>query len=156
MELRLEKTTIGDLETLFVFQTDEASNHMAAFTSENPNDKKAYIEKWTKIVTNPEINMQTIYSGEEILGSVIHFDMNEETNVSYWIDRKHWGKGICTKAFKLFLATATKRPLVGMVAFDNHGSQRVLEKCGFIRTGRETNFANARNKDIEEFIYILK
>ena len=42
----LKKTTQEDLETLFIFQTDPDGIWMAAFTSENPADKEAYIKKW--------------------------------------------------------------------------------------------------------------
>jgi RimJ/RimL family protein N-acetyltransferase len=48
------------------------------------------------------------------------------------------------------------RPLGARVAFDNFGSQRVLEKNGFIRIGSDSGFANARQAEIEEFIYQLK
>ena len=30
-----------------------------------------------------------------------------------------------------------------------------LEKCGFVRTGKDKGFANARQKEIEEYIYKL-
>lgn len=156
MNLQLKKTTESDLETLFLYQTDELSNHMAAFTSKNPNDKTAYMAQWTKIVKNPAINIQTIFVDEQLVGSVVHFDMFGETNVSYWIGRAFWGKGIATKALSLFLEMATKRPLHGRVVFDNIGSQRVLEKCGFIKIGTENEFANARNAKVDEYIYILE
>jgi RimJ/RimL family protein N-acetyltransferase len=47
------------------------------------------------------------------------------------------------------------RPLYGRTAFDNVGSQKVLEKCGFVRTGQDKGFANARQAEIEEYIYRL-
>ena len=91
--IELKKTTKEDLETLFIFQTNNVGIRMAAFTSENPSDKEAYLKKWTAIVDNPKINMQTIRLESKIVGSVIHFDIMKETNVSYWIDQKYWGKG---------------------------------------------------------------
>jgi RimJ/RimL family protein N-acetyltransferase len=35
------------------------------------------------------------------------------------------------------------------------GSQRVLQKCGFTLIAKEKGFANARNMEIEEFVYQL-
>ena len=55
----------------------------------------------------------------------------------------------------VFLETQYLRPLHGRVAFDNFGSQKVLEKCGFVRVGNEKGFANAGNAEIEECIYGL-
>lgn len=74
---------------------------------------------------------------------------------NYWIDRKFWGQGIATTALKEFLNMEQARPIYGRVAFDNYGSQKVLEKCGFIKIGTDKGFANARQTEIEEFIYKL-
>lgn len=151
--IELAKTTKEDLETLFVFQTNEKGIEMAAFTSENPHDKAAYMTKWSKIIENPAIKMETIRLDGVVVGSVVHFDMMDETNVSYWIDQPQWGKGIATAALKKFVEGANKRPLFARVAFDNIGSQKVLEKSGFKNIGAEQGFANARGKEIEEFVY---
>ncbi|MCB0698501.1 MAG: GNAT family N-acetyltransferase [Chitinophagales bacterium] len=156
MNITLRKTELADLDTLVIFQTDEEANHIAAFNSENPKDKGAYMAKWSKIVERPDINMQTIVIDNAIAGSVIHFDLGDETNVSYWIDRPQWGKGIATKALQMFLGTTDKKTLHARVAFDNIGSQKVLEKNNFIRTGSEEGFANGRGREIEEFIYMLE
>ncbi|MGN6801415.1 MAG: GNAT family N-acetyltransferase [Ginsengibacter sp.] len=76
--------------------------------------------------------------------------------MTYWIDKSFWGKGIATTALKNLLVIVNTRPIFGRVAFDNFGSQKVLEKCGFVRIGSDKGFANARKKDIEEFIYKLE
>lgn len=154
--IELTKTTTQDLETLFVFQTNQEGIRMAAFTAEDPADKTAYMKKWTSIVANPNIQMQTIRFQNTIVGSVIHFEMMGETNVSYWIDQQYWGKGFATAGLKRFLEISPKRPLHARVAFDNFGSQKVLEKCGFKSIGKDKGFANARKMEIEEFIYILE
>lgn len=156
MKLSLKKTKEENLKTLFFYQTDDESSQMAAFTSEDPNDEKAYREKWTRIINNPQINMQTIFRDNIILGSVMHFDMMNETNILHWIGRKYWGNGIATKALKLFLEKAKKRPLIARAAFDNYGSQKVLEKCGFEFSRTENGFSNARKKEIEEYFYKLE
>lgn len=154
--LQLIKTTVTDLQTLFEFQADAIGIQMAAFTPENPGDKDFYIQKWTGIVNNPDILMQTIWVDDKITGSIVHFELFDETNVSYWIDRPLWGRGIATTALKEFLTLTNKRPLHGRVAFDNIGSQRVLEKCGFNRIAQETSFARARQAEIVEFVYRLE
>lgn len=154
--VQLTKTEKEDLETLFLFQCDKDANWMAAFTSENPKDEKLYLEKWGKIVENPEIRMQTIRLESVIVGSVVHFDVMEETNVSYWIERKFWGKGIATHALAKFVKDSIKRPLFARVAWDNYGSQKVLEKCGFKSIGKERGYANARKMEIEELVYLLE
>ncbi|PSL23003.1 GNAT family N-acetyltransferase [Chitinophaga ginsengisoli] len=154
-EMILRKTEIADLELFFIFQLDSEANHLAAFTSKDPGDKAAYLQKYTKLMNDPTINMQTIIMDNSIVGSIAKFEMDGEAEITYWIDRKFWGRGIATKALSEFLRMENSRPIFGRVAFDNFGSQKVLEKCNFVRIGTDKGFANARQAEIEEFIYKL-
>lgn len=155
LQVQLRPSKKSDLEILFQFQLDEEANYLAAFTPKDPANKKAYIEKYTKHLDEPTINQQTILVDGIIAGSVAKFMIDGDTEITYWIDKKFWGKGIATTALKNFLATEETRPVFGRVAFDNIGSQRVLEKCGFTRIGEDKGYANARQAEIEEFIYKL-
>lgn len=155
-KITLTKTKEDDLNTFFQFQLDEEANFLAAFTSKNPHDKPAYIEKYTKHLADPTINMQTIKVNDTIVGSIAKFILENEAGITYWIDRKFWGQGIATAALSTFLQMESARPIYAGVAFDNYGSQKVLEKCGFVKTGKDKGFANARQAEIEEFIYKLE
>jgi [ribosomal protein S5]-alanine N-acetyltransferase len=151
--IKLRPTEISDLDHLFEFQLDEEGGYLAAFIPKDHADKSAYLAKYTKLLNDPTVNNQTIVIGDTIAGSIAKFVMEGDAEITYWIDRKFWGRGIATKALKEFLAIETSRPLFGRVAFDNFASQKVLEKCGFIKTGADKGFANARQAEIEEFIY---
>ena len=151
----LTETGVKDLDTFFQFQLDEEANYLAAFTAKDPHDKKAYIEKYTKFLSDPTIHMRTIKLGDEIAGSIAKFIVHGEIGITYWLDRKYWGRGIATEALQQFLAIEKARPIVGRTAFDNYGSQKVLEKTGFKKTGTDKGFANARQTEIEEYIYTL-
>lgn len=153
--IQLTTTQKEDLHVLFQFQTDKEAIYLAAFTPKDPNDKNAYIEKYSKFLVDPTINMQTIKLDDEIAGSVSKFVMDNRAEITYWIDRKLWGQGIATTVLKEFLTHEQTRPIYGRVAFDNYGSQKVLEKCGFIKIGKDKGFANARQAEIEEYIYEL-
>lgn len=154
-DITLRPTEIADLDFLFQFQLDKEGGYMAAFMPEDPADKQAYLSKHIKLLSDPSVNNQTILLGDEIVGSIAKFVMEGNAEITYWIDRKYWGKGIATRALEEFLCIESIRPLFGRVAFDNFGSQRVLEKCGFVRTGSDKGFANARQRETEEFIYRL-
>ena len=153
--ITLTKTEKDDLNALFLFQIDQEAIFLAAFTPKDPNDKAAYIEKYSKFLTDPTINMQTIKVNDVIAGSISKFVMENDAEITYWIDRKFWGQGIATTALKDFLKIEKSRPIYGRVAFDNYGSQKVLEKCGFVKIGKDKGFANARQTEIEEYIYRL-
>mgnify|MGYP000935945503 CR=1 FL=1 len=155
MELALRPTTTSDLETLFQFQLDEEARYLAAFTSKDTYDLDAYLKKFSKILNDPTTNTQTILVDNIIAGSIAKFEIEGEAEITYWIDKKYWGKGIATKALALLLAIEPARPIFGRVAFDNYGSVKVLEKCGFVRIGTDKGFADARQAETEEFIYKL-
>jgi ribosomal-protein-alanine N-acetyltransferase len=154
-ELTLKQTTPDHLEHLFRFQLDEEGGYLAAFMPQNHADKTAYLAKMTPLLSNPTVNTRTIYLGDTIVGSVAKFEMEGEAEITYWTDRQHWGNGITTRALQQFLAIEHTRPLHARVAFDNYGSQRVLEKCGFLKVGTDKGFASARGMEIEEFVYRL-
>ncbi len=151
--ITLRPTTIKDLDWLFQFQLDPEANYLAAFISGDPADKTAYINKYQKLLSDPTINNQTILVGNVISGSIAKFMMQGEAEITYWIDRSCWNQGIATQALQQFLQLEPSRPLYGRTAFDNIGSQRVLEKCGFVKVGTDTGYANARQANIEEYIY---
>ncbi len=155
LDIKLRPTEISDLDTLFQFQLDKEGGYLAAFMPEDPTDKSAYITKYTKLLSNSTVNNQTITIDKTIVGSVAKFVMEDNAEITYWIDRKFWGQGVATKALSLFLGIETTRPIFGRVAFDNFGSQKVLENCGFVKIGSDKGFANARQTEIEEFIYKL-
>ncbi|MET4084122.1 ribosomal-protein-alanine N-acetyltransferase [Pedobacter sp. UYP30] len=155
LKIKLRPTQISDLDILFKFQMDKESGYLAAFMPKDPTDKLAYIEKYTKLLNDATVNNQTIIIDNVIVGSIAKFLMEGDTEITYWIDRKFWGQGIATATLKIFLVIETYRPIFGRVAFDNFGSQKVLEKCGFVEIGKDKGFANARHSEIEEYIYKL-
>nr|WP_315032423.1 GNAT family N-acetyltransferase [uncultured Chryseobacterium sp.] len=154
-EIQLRPTAVDDLPVLFQFQLDPEANYLAAFTSKDSQDKDAYLAKYTKLMADPTVNNQTILVDSVIAGSIAKFIMGGDAEITYWMDKYYWGKGIATKALKEFLIIENTRPIFGRVAFDNLGSQNVLEKCGFVKIGTDKGFANARQTEIEEFIYRL-
>ncbi|MHA4896343.1 GNAT family N-acetyltransferase [Pedobacter sp. PWIIR3] len=152
----LTVTEKEDLDAFFKFQLNKEARHLAAFTNKDSNDKTAYIERYSKYLSEPSIHMRTIKVDNTIVGSISKFMIGDEAELTYWIDRQSWGQGIGTAALKDFLEIENTRPIYGRVAFDNYGSQRVLEKCGFIRIATDKGFANERQVEVEEFIYKLE
>lgn len=155
MEITLRITTPQDLEQLFLFQLDPEACYLAAFMSKDHADKDAYIAKHTPFLSDPAKTTRTILVNGIIAGSVSKYVMQGDAEITYWIDKQFWGQGIATKALTEFLKIETTRPIYGRTAFDNVGSQRVLEKCGFVKVGTDRGFANARHAEIEEFVFIL-
>lgn len=153
--IQLIRSEHQHLDMLFQFQTDTEANYLAAFTSKNPNDKSAYFEKYSKLFGDPTINNQTILVNGQIAGSIAKFLIKKDAEITYWVDKEFWGSGIASQALNLFLQIEPTRPLFARVAFDNYGSQKVLEKNNFKKIGTDAGFAEARQTEVEEFIYRL-
>jgi RimJ/RimL family protein N-acetyltransferase len=90
-----------------------------------------------------------------VAGHVVKFERFDQPEITYWIGREHWGKGLASAALREFLRLVQVRPLYARVAKDNIASIRVLEKCGFTYCGEDKCFSNARGVEVEEHILVL-
>ena len=144
-----------DLDHFFAQQRDPAARQMAAFTSADPDDRAAFDAHWARIAADPGIVNRTIEFGGMVVGHVASFEQGGEREVTYWIDRAHWGRGIATRALHQFIAELPMRPLHARAAADNAASIRVLTHCGFVACGTDRGFAPARGAEIDEVLLRL-
>jgi RimJ/RimL family protein N-acetyltransferase len=152
----LREVIDSDLPILFEQQLDPEANHMAAFTARNPADRQAFNAHWAKIRADPAVTLRTILCDGQVAGSLVCFPLFGQPSVGYWLGRSFWGRGIATRALGLFLALLPTRPLFARAASDNLASIRVLQKCGFVLTGEDRGFAQARGQEIAEVILELR
>ena len=150
--LQLRPVIPDDLPIFFENQRDPAAVHMAAFTVKDPDDRAAFDAFWARILADDDIFNRTIVVDGEVAGSVSSYVSEIGPEVTYWIGRDYWGRGITTAALTEFLKVQTARPIFARAAQDNIGSLRVLAKCGFHIVGQDKGFAHARGQEIAEFI----
>lgn len=129
---------------------------MAAFTATDPTDREAFDSRWERILADVKLIKKVILVGDTIVGSVFCHDWYGQPEVGYWLDRRYWGKGYATEALRQLLALVPERPVYAMVATDNEGSKRVVEKCGFVFEKIQRSFAEARGEEIDEVVYVLR
>ena len=156
--IQLRDVIASDLPILFEHQLDPDANYMAAFTARDPTDRDAFMAHWTRILSDETITIQTILFNGQVAGSVASYTDAEfsELEITYWIGREYWGKGIATRALSMFLDHVAVRPLFGRAAKDNIASLRVMQKCGFTICGEGKGFAYARGEEVEEVILKLE
>lgn len=154
-QVTLRDVTPADLPVFFDHQRDPVANQMAAFTATDPSDREAFMARWTMILANETIRVRTILAGNDVAGSILRYEEMGKPEVSYWLGREFWGRGIATRALALFIAELPERPLYARVAKDNIASVRVLTKCGFKIVGEDKGFANARGTEVEEYLMAL-
>lgn len=144
-----------DLPLLFEQWADPVAAHMAAFTSPDHMDRNAFERRWSRLRADETVLNRVIVVDDDVTGTIGSWGEPGEREVTYWIGRSYWGKGIATDALTAFLAVDRSRPLHARVASDNVGSRRVLEKCGFRVIGTDRGVAEARSAEIEELVLRL-
>ena len=130
----LRPVSVEDLEHFYEHQLDEAATRMAAFAS---RDRASFREHWHRILNDDGGLERTVVVDGEIAGNIVSFLRDGRREIGYWFGRRYWGRGIATRALTTFLEIEGRRPLFAAASERNPGSQRVLEKCGFVRVGQE-------------------
>lgn len=150
--IKLREVEKDDLQVFYKQQLDPEAIFMAAFTAKDPADWEGFQIHWARILGDESIIIRTILFEGHIAGHILSHAWFGEREVSYWLGREFWGKGIATQALAAFLEIIEPRPLYARVVKDNVASVRVLEKCGFRISGEDRGFSNARGREVEEYI----
>ena len=157
---RFESITIrevesSDLEAFYEHQLDPEAIRMAAFVSKDAKDKAAFDAHWDKMLNSSQNTTRTIVVEGQVAGHIACYPDGENMEVTYWLGREFWGRGLATQALNRMLHLVADRPIFARAATDNVGSIRVLEKCGFKIIKKNKDFANGRGEDTEECILRL-
>jgi len=140
----------ADLDALFDQMRDPESIWMAAFTPDDPDDRSAFEAHMARVRSSPDITHRAITCNGRLVGSIAAFVTDGETEVTYWIDRAEWGRGIASRALEVLMELVPTRPLHARAASDNVASLRVLQRVGFMIVGTENSYATGRNSHVEE------
>ncbi|MFJ1970496.1 GNAT family N-acetyltransferase [Streptomyces sp. NPDC087903] len=154
MQVVLREIHDSDLPVFYRQMNDPEALRMAAFTAENPADRDAFDALWKRIRSSEVA--RTILADGDVVGSAAVYGVPGEREVTYWVDRAYWGRGVATAALRALITEVPERPLYARAAADNGGSRRVLEKCGFQVSAQAKGFANARGQEIDEVVLTLQ
>jgi len=91
--------------------------------------------------------------GDELVGHVGLSAAGDDIEIGYAIGDAHVGKGLATQAVRAMLAQAALPTVVGIVASDNAGSCRVLEKAGFTLSGETTRPLHGVTRSVRTYRY---
>jgi RimJ/RimL family protein N-acetyltransferase len=155
MAITLRVFADGDLDPLFVWESDPQAVHMAAFTRANPADRRAFDAHYERVRGNPSNTLLAIEDDGEFAGTIGSYTMEGDREVTYWIAPERWGQGVASRALQAFLAIELTRPLYGRVAGHNAGSAKVLARAGFVEVGSDTGFAPGVGTEVVERIFRL-
>lgn len=94
----------------------------------------------------------------ELIGAVGYIETGEgEAEIGYWIGKSWWGRGYATEAARTLVAycfsTGGFRRLTCGHFVDNPASARVIQKLGFRRAGKGSQWCEARQSQVEIMKY---
>jgi RimJ/RimL family protein N-acetyltransferase len=124
----------SDLPVFFEHQQDPEASAMADFPA---RDREAFDAHWERLLADPSLYKKTILFEGQVAGNIGSWAQDGRQLVGYWIGKEFWGKGLATQALGELIEELDTRPLYAYVAKANIGSIRVLEKCGFVRSGED-------------------
>lgn len=154
MEIVLRAVEDADLTVFFRQMTDPEAARMAAFGTPDPGDRGAFDVRWKRLLASSDV-VRTVLADGRVAGSTAVYGEPGEREVTYWIDRAYWGRGVATAALRALVTEVPERPLYARAAADNAASLRVLQKCGFRETARARGYANGRGREIDEVVLVL-
>ena len=164
MKFKLRKWKVSDIESLVRYANNEKI--AANLTDQFPHPyTKEHGEAFIKMATknSPNRIFAIEINGEASGGIGLHFQTDihkKNAELGYWLAEPYWGKGIMTKVvlqmidfgFKTFeIDRIFARPFG-----TNIGSQKVLEKAGFILEGKFEKTLFKRGEYVDEFIYAIR
>ena len=155
MDVSLRPIEDRDLDAIYRQSTEPESIRMAAFTGRDQDDRGAFLDRMARLRADESVTYRAIDVDGGFAGTIASFRVDGRPEVTYWIERSHWGRGVATAALRLLLAEITERPVRARAASDNVASLRVLEKAGFRRVGVDRDFAAGRGEEIEETLLRL-
>lgn len=155
MDLILREVTLEDVQVFYEFMQDEDQQIQAAFVAKDPSDLDYHNNHWNKIRSDETLKMLSIVVDGQLVGNVGAYPMEGILQLTYWVGKPFESKGYATKAVEVFLDNEGTRPLEARCAFDNLASIKVLNKNGFVESGKDLYFSNARGTEIEELIFRL-
>jgi RimJ/RimL family protein N-acetyltransferase len=149
----LRPVVASDVAVFYEHQADPDAARVAAFPS---RDRAAHAAHWKRTLADDRTVLRTIEHEQQTVGYVGAWQAADgDWYVGYWIGRAFWGRGHATAGLAELLRVVTARPLNALVATDNVGSVRVLERCGFRRVCATTAYDERIGADVTEARYVL-
>ncbi|MFC4592477.1 GNAT family N-acetyltransferase [Sphaerisporangium corydalis] len=133
VEVLLRAVEQADLEIFHQQEQDPEAVRRSKFAS---REREAFMTHWAnRILADPTNLVRTVTVNGETAGNLLSWWEGDERFIGYWFGREYWGRGVGTAALTLYLREEKIRPLYADPYAGNTGSVRLLEKCGFQRTG---------------------
>jgi RimJ/RimL family protein N-acetyltransferase len=121
-------------------------------------------ETWLIHASHQDIETNFVIANEKEMIGAIGINLQEDVNrfsaeIGYWIGEPFWGKGITTRALKIFTEFAFKNfklnRIYANVFEGNSASERVLLKAGYRKEAVLRKAVYKENKFLDQYIYAI-
>ncbi|MDY0908072.1 GNAT family N-acetyltransferase [Microbacterium sp. CFBP9034] len=153
--IELRELDDDDLDAIFEMMRDPEAVAMAAFTTADPDDRATF-DAWIDRQRHADaVLCLVVTENGGFAGTAAAFTVDGDREVSFWIARHAWGRGVATAALRLLISREPERPLFARAAAHNAGSIAVLTKVGFTEVSRNVDFAPGVGREVEEIVFTL-
>ncbi|KAL1543263.1 hypothetical protein AAHA92_20263 [Salvia divinorum] len=151
----------SDMDDFMVWASDERVTHFCTWDSYTSRDEALHFLNNSAI---PHPWYRAICVGDRAVGSISvtpgSGTRSSTAELGYVVAFEHWGKGVATEAVRIVASTIFQEwPLLqrleAFVDPDNGGSQKVLEKAGFVREGLLRKYMAVKGKSRDRMVYSL-
>jgi RimJ/RimL family protein N-acetyltransferase len=153
--LDLRPIVPGDADRIVALANDRAVARMTSFTHPFGHfGAEALIRRAARANLDDEVWFAVDLPGEGLIGTLsFKPDGALAPEAGYWLGRPYWGRGFMTEvltgALRWVKADWRRRCLSARHFVDNPASARVLERAGFLYTGRvELRHCPARDEQV--------
>ncbi|CAI9775902.1 unnamed protein product [Fraxinus pennsylvanica] len=161
MEITLRPIELSDADDFMVWAADDKVTRFCLWDTYTSKEQAL---NYIKNCAIPHPWLKVICIGNRAIGTISvtpgsGFDRCR-AELGYVLSYKYWCKGIVTRAVKMVASTIFNEwpyleRLQAIVATDNEGSQRVLEKAGFQREGVLRKYSVIKGKTKDEVMFSL-
>lgn len=144
-----------DLDAVFEMMRDPEGIAMAAFTAEDPDDRDAFDEWMSRQRGDADVLYQVVTENGGFAGTAAVFTVDGDREVSFWIARHAWNRGVATAALRLLVSREPVRPLFARAAAHNVASIAVFRHAGFTEVSRNVAYAPGLGREVEEIVFAL-
>ncbi|OMO85686.1 hypothetical protein COLO4_21498 [Corchorus olitorius] len=157
--ISLRRFQLSDVDDFLKWASDDkVTRYLRWNTITSPEDALTYLEK----IAIPQTYRPSICLDDRSIGYVSikpgSGDDKCRAHLGYAVSAEYWGQGIATIALKMAVSDAFKEfpglvRLEALVEVENMGSQKVMEKVGFLREGLLRKYGFCKGEIRDMFIY---
>lgn len=155
----------SDAETLYRYASDPDVGPRAGWAPHQSVEESLEIIR--TVFHSDHIWAITLTDTDEPIGCIGYMTQGEsnigigdnDAEVGYWVAKPYWNRGICTEALRLLIGYCWNVKgfdcLWADFFIDNPASRRVMEKCGFVDTGR-FNYCSQLYGGDQQPVHVMK